>query len=60
MVLKNNIQKQPICYPKAKYSPKNLNAIKTRKNLISKLSNKKINNLFKIFEKNFQIHEGLQ
>ena len=38
-------------------SLKNLNAIKTHKNLISKLSNKKINNLFKIFEKNFQIHE---
>ncbi len=39
-------------------SLKNLNVIKTRKNLVSKLSNKKIKNLFKIFEKNFQIKES--
>mgnify|MGYP001943943250 CR=1 FL=1 len=39
-------------------SLKNLNAIKTHKNLISKLSNKRINNLFKIFEKNFEIKES--
>ena len=38
-------------------SPKNLNAIKTPKNLISKLSNKRIKNLFKEFEKNFKIKE---
>jgi len=36
-------------------SLKNLNVIKTRKNLASKLSNKKIKRLFKIFEKNFEI-----
>ena len=39
-------------------SLKNLNAIKTPKNLISKLSNKKIKNLFKIFEKNFEIENS--
>ncbi len=39
-------------------SLKNLNAIKTRKKLISKLSNKKIKNLFKKFEKNFEINQG--
>ena len=39
-------------------SLKNLNAIKIPKSLISKLSNKRINNLFKIFEKNFKIKES--
>ncbi len=39
-------------------SLKNLNAIKTHKNLISKLSNKKIKSFFKIFEKNFEIKES--
>ena len=38
-------------------SLKNLNAIKTPKNLISKLSNKKIKKLFKLFEKNFKVKE---
>ena len=38
-------------------SPKNLNVTKTPKNLISKLSNKKIKYLFKKFEKNFKIKE---
>ena len=38
-------------------SLKNLNAIKTPKNLILKLSNKRIKDLFKIFEKNFNIKE---
>ena len=38
-------------------SLKNLNAIKTPKNLILKLSNKRIKDLFKIFEKNFDIKE---
>ena len=36
-------------------SLKNLNAIKTPKNLVLKLSNKKIKSLFKIFENNFEI-----
>ena len=39
-------------------SLKNLNAIKTHKDLVSKLSNKRIKNLFKIFEKNFEIKES--
>ena len=39
-------------------SLKNLNAIKTPKNLASKLSNNKIKKLFKIFEKNFEIKES--
>ena len=39
-------------------SLKNLIAIKTPKNLVSKLSNKKIKRLFKIFEKNFEIKES--
>ena len=39
-------------------SLKNLNAIKTRKNLISKLSNKRVKHLFKIFEKNFEINDS--
>ena len=38
-------------------SLKNLNANKTPKNLILKLSNKRIKDLFKIFEKNFNIKE---
>ncbi len=39
-------------------SPKNLNVIKTPKNLILKISNKKIKRLFNIFEKNFKIKEA--
>ena len=39
-------------------SRKNLNAIKTPKNLLSKLSNRKIGNLFKRFEKNFEINDN--
>ena len=39
-------------------SPKNLNVIKTPKNLLSKLSNKRIKNSFKEFEKNFEIKES--
>ncbi len=39
-------------------SLKNLNVIKTHKNLLSKLSNKKVKNLFKLFEKNFEIKES--
>ena len=39
-------------------SLKNLNVIKTPKNLVSKLSNSKIKNLFRIFEKNFKIKES--
>ena len=39
-------------------SLKNLNVIKTPKNLVSKLSNNKIKNLFRIFEKNFKIKES--
>ncbi len=39
-------------------SLKNLNAIKIPKNLVSKLSNSKINNLFKIFKKNFKIKKS--
>ena len=39
-------------------SPKNLNVIKTPKNLILKLSNNKIKNLFRIFEKNFDVRES--
>ena len=39
-------------------SLKNLNANKTPKNLISKLSNKRVKNLFKIFEKDFKIEES--
>ena len=38
-------------------SPKNLNAIKIPKNLASKLSNKRIKILFKLFESNFEIKE---
>ena len=38
-------------------SPKNLNVIKTHKNLVLKLSNNKIKNLFRIFEKNFELKE---
>ena len=39
-------------------SPKNLNVTKTPKNLVFKLSNKRIKNLFSIFEKNFKIKES--
>ena len=39
-------------------SLKNLNVIKTPKNLRLKLSNKKIQRLFKNFEKNFNIQEA--
>jgi tRNA(Ile)-lysidine synthase len=39
-------------------SPKNLNAIKIHKDLKLKLANKKIQILFNIFEKNFNIQEG--
>ena len=39
-------------------SPKNLNVIKTPKDLVSKLSNNKINNLFKVFKKNFKIKKS--
>jgi len=39
-------------------SPKNLNAIKIPKDLASKLSNNKINNLFKVFKKNFTIKKS--
>jgi|TARA_B110000444_G_C18821390_1_gene587917 tRNA(Ile)-lysidine synthase len=39
-------------------SLKNLNVIKTPKNLRLKLSNKKIQKLFNIFEKNFNVHEA--
>tara|TARA_B100001057_G_scaffold347735_1_gene349045 strand:- start:1210 stop:2235 length:1026 start_codon:yes stop_codon:yes gene_type:complete len=39
-------------------SPKNLNVIKTPKNLLSKLSNKRIKDSFKEFEKNFEIKEN--
>ena len=39
-------------------SPKNLNVIKTPKDLVSKLSNNKIKNLFKLFKKNFKIKES--
>ena len=38
-------------------SPKNLNAIKTPKNLILKLSNKKIRYLYKKFESNFGLNK---
>ena len=38
-------------------SLKNLNAIKTHKNLISKLSNRKIKNLFNDFEKQFELFQ---
>ena len=38
-------------------SLKNLNAIKTPKDLILKLSNKRINKLFDTFEKNFNIQQ---
>ena len=37
---------------------KNSNVIKTPKNLVSKLSNNKINNLFKVFKKNFKIKKS--
>ena len=37
---------------------KNSNVIKTPKNLVSKLSNNKINNLFKVFKKNFNIKKS--
>ena len=39
-------------------SLKNLNATKTHKNLLSKLSNNRIKNLFKVFEKNFEIKQN--
>ena len=39
-------------------SPKNLNAIKIPRDLVSKLSNNKINNLFKAFKKNFKIKKS--
>lgn len=39
-------------------SLKNLNATKIRKDLVSKLSNKRIKNLFKEFEKNFAIYDS--
>ena len=39
-------------------SLKNLNANKTPKNLISKLSNKRIKNLFELFEKNFDVKDS--
>ena len=39
-------------------SLKNLNVKKIHKNLISKLSNKRIKSLYKVFEKNFQIKEN--
>ncbi len=39
-------------------SHKNLNVIKTHKNLISKLSNKRIKSLFKKFEENFEIEDS--
>ena len=39
-------------------SLKNLNVTKTPKNLVSKLSNNRIKNLFNIFEKNFRIKES--
>ncbi len=39
-------------------SLKNLNVTKTPKNLISKLSNKRIKDLFKKFEKNFEINQS--
>ena len=39
-------------------NPKNLNAIKIPKVLKEKLSNKKIIQLFNIFEKDFDIHES--
>ncbi len=39
-------------------SLKNLNVTKTPKNLISKLSNKRIKDLFKKFEKNFEINKS--
>ena len=59
MELKNNIQKLiNLLSKKPNMSLKNLNAIKTPKNLILKLSNKRIKNLFKIFEKNFDIQEN--
>src|SRR5210317_1357101 len=57
MVLKNNTQKQTnLLSKKLNMSPKNLNVIKTR-NLASKLSNNRIKNLFKKFEKNFGIKD---
>ena len=39
-------------------SPRNLNVIKTPKNLLLRLSNKKIRKLFNIFENNFDIQEA--
>ncbi len=39
-------------------SLKNLNVIKTHKDLISKLSNKRIKSLYKIFEKNFKVKDS--
>ena len=52
MELKNNIQKQTnLLSKKPNMSLKNLNATKIRKDLVSKLSNKRIQNLFKEFEK---------
>ena len=39
-------------------SLKNLNVIKTPKNLLFKLSNKRIKNLFKVFEDSFEINES--
>ena len=59
----NGVEKQ---YPKANQSVikkpnmglKNLNATKIREDLVSKLSNKRIQNLFKEFEKNFAIYDS--
>jgi len=39
-------------------SPRNLNVIKTPKNLLLRLSNKKIRKLYNIFENNFDIQEA--
>ena len=59
MELKNNIQKQTnLLSKKPNMSLKNLNATKIRKDLVSKLSNKRIQNLFKEFEKNFAIYDS--
>ena len=58
MELKNNIQKPiNLLFKKPNMSPKNLNAIKTPKNLTSTLSNKRIRDLFKEFENNFEVKQ---
>ena len=59
----NGVEKQyqkqtNLLFKKPNMSPKNLNVIKTPKNLILKLSNNKIKNLFRIFEKNFDVRES--